>query len=442
MALNGYFGKPGSGKSYSVVEFVVIPALKKGRHVVTNIPLEGELLEQVYGGKVTQLPLDALDDPALPETIPHGAVAVIDECWRRWPSGQKVSNCAKNDLQWLKEHRHRVDSAGNAMQVVLVTQSPSDLASWVRQLIAHSFHMYKLEEVGSKGRFGIKVYAGCPTGDRIPKKSQIRQAYGTYKAEIYQYYKSATQSESIGSDVGDEVAMDKRTSIWGSGEMILIMLAVPLMFLLGGYLLYGYISPKLAKAEVVQEQPISLVNPMPEILPAALSEPAKAAIEIVSAPVNPGVPPPSGMWRLAGTLDRAKNARPDPPGWPSRVGYNVASEDIQQLSSKMHAVAILVGLSGVRYFPLDRCHAYEDGINYFCDVDGERVTPWSGKQALTDNFQKSAGAAPEPARTERSEARSGQVPTQATTSPDNRLTVVADNSRLPRTLRTTQEEHP
>lgn len=69
MSLNGYFGKPGSGKSYSVVEYVVLPALKKGRHVVTNIPLEGELLEQVFGGKVTQLPLDALDDPQLPDLI-------------------------------------------------------------------------------------------------------------------------------------------------------------------------------------------------------------------------------------------------------------------------------------------------------------------------------------------------------------------------------------
>jgi zona occludens toxin len=432
MALNGYFGKPGSGKSYSVVEFVVIPALKKGRHVITNIPLEGDLLEQVFGGTVTQLPLDALDNPDLPELIPHGAVAVIDECWRRWPSGQKVSNCSKTDLQWLKEHRHRVDADGNAMQVVLVTQSASDLALWVRQLIAHSFHMYKLEEVGSKGRFGIKVYTGCPTGDRIPKKSQIRQAYGTYKAEIYQYYKSATQSESAGCDVGDEVAMDKRTSIWGSGEMILIMLAVPLMFVLGGYLLYGYITPKLADPDVVQEEPISLVNPMPELLPAALSEPAAAAVEIVTGPVNPALPSPSGLWRLAGTLDRPKNPRPDPAGWPSRVGYGVQPDAFER--HDMQPVAILVSLSGVRYFPLDRCHAYEDGINYYCDVDGERVTPWSGKQALTDNFQKSAGAAPEPARTEQREARTGQVPAQATTATDNRFTVVSDNSRLPRTL--------
>lgn len=229
MALNAYFGKPGSGKSYSVVEYVVLPALQKGRHVVTNIPLESELLGQVYGGKVTQLPLDALDNPDLPDLIPHGAVAVIDECWRRWPSGQKVSAASKNDLQWLKEHRHRVDAEGNAMQVVLVTQNPADLASWVRNLIAHSFHMHKLDTLGAAGKFGIKVYQGCPYGDRIPKKLIIRESFGTYKPDIYQYYKSATQSESL--DVGDERAMDKRTNIWGSGQMIaiglFILLAIP-----------------------------------------------------------------------------------------------------------------------------------------------------------------------------------------------------------------------
>ncbi|KAA5727860.1 zonular occludens toxin domain-containing protein, partial [Klebsiella pneumoniae] len=37
MAIILYFGVPGSGKSYEVVNSRVIPALKEGRRVVTNI---------------------------------------------------------------------------------------------------------------------------------------------------------------------------------------------------------------------------------------------------------------------------------------------------------------------------------------------------------------------------------------------------------------------
>lgn len=367
MALNLYAGRPGSGKSYSVVEYVVIPALKKGRHVVTNIPLRDELLTQVYGGQVTQLPLDALDNPELPDLVPHGAVVIVDECWNRWPSGQKVSNAPKNDLHWLKEHRHRVDENGNAMQVILVTQDASDLASWVRKLVAHSFYMTKLEEVGQSKRFSIKVYKGCPTGDRIPSRYLVREALGTYKPEIYQFYSSATQSQTL--DVGDEKVMDKRTNIWGSGSMITTMVFCAFAFIAGPWMMYNYFAPKLEAAEEPPVDQVVLVNPPPdEIAPgAAIAQPSTQP-QVVQAVQYSG-PPASTHWRIAGYL---KRETPEPGKMPSQ--------------------AMLANMSGsVRYFPLDSCKPYPDGIDYSCVVDGELVTPWSGKQGLTQGFKESAG---------------------------------------------------
>jgi len=41
MAIDAYTGMPGHGKSYGVVEHVIIPSLKQGRHVVTNTPAAG-----------------------------------------------------------------------------------------------------------------------------------------------------------------------------------------------------------------------------------------------------------------------------------------------------------------------------------------------------------------------------------------------------------------
>ncbi|MCY1362472.1 hypothetical protein D9M69_491920 [compost metagenome] len=72
--INGYFGNTGSGKSYSVVEYVVIPSLKEDRVIVTNIPLERDLLVSIFGGEIMQLPLDWHEDPDFADKIPHGCV--------------------------------------------------------------------------------------------------------------------------------------------------------------------------------------------------------------------------------------------------------------------------------------------------------------------------------------------------------------------------------
>ncbi len=396
MAANGYFGKPGSGKSYSVVEYVVIPALKKGRHVVTNIPLEEELLVQVFGGQITQLPLDALDNPDLPDLIPHGAVAVIDECWRRWPSGQRVAHAAKNDLQWLKEHRHRVDTEGNAMQVVLVTQDPADLASWVRKLITHSFHMHKLDTVGAAGKFGIKVYLGCPTGERIPAKYLVREAFGSYKPEIYQYYRSATQSQTL--DVGDEKAMDRRANIWTSGGMIATLLFVAMAVPTGLWSLsyfFGMAERAEAKQAAITAPGARLQAPALAPLPSvAASGNVAASAAPAAAPVVSAGPLPSSLWRVSGYLKR-KSGPDQPPlaEWSSRAGYGLQADQGEgeaRSNNWLEDQAILTSLAGMRTVPLSACVQYPNSVHYYCDLDGERVTPWTGQQGLS----RTVGAQP------------------------------------------------
>lgn len=388
MALNGYFGQPGSGKSYSVVEYVVIPALKRGRHVVTNIPLEGELLVQVYGGSVTQLPLDVLDREQLADLLPHGCVAVIDEVWRRWPSGQKVHRADKRDLQLLKEHRHRVDSEGNAMQVVLVSQSPGDLAMWVRQLIAHSFHMDKMDTVGLAGKFSIKVYKGCPVGDRIPAKLLVRDAVGTYREEVYQYYRSATQSQASDLSVGDEKAIDKRANVWGSWQMKAILLFIPFSIFCGGYLLTYFFGMAERKAEQQQaraasEAPARLVAPP---LPPVPVGDAPAAERAVSEPARPLQPALSGTWRVVGYAQGAdKNLPADPAAWGNVTGYGQKPETAGDDTSRwLGDLVVLKSWGGMRTVPANQCQRMEASRDYSCVIDGELVTPWSGQQGASE----------------------------------------------------------
>ncbi|WP_237562498.1 zonular occludens toxin domain-containing protein [Glutamicibacter soli] len=390
MALNGYFGRPGSGKSYSVVEYVIIPALTKGRHVVTNIPLEEELLVQVYGGKITQLPLDALDHPDLADLLPNGCVAVLDEVWRRWPSGQKANQASHADLRILKEHRHRVDADGNAMQVVLVTQDPSDLASWVRKLIAHSFMMKKLDTIGAAKRFSIQVFEGCHTGTP-PKRFQVREAVGTYRPEIYRFYRSATQSQSSDLSVGDERAMDKRANVWTSGGMITILAFVPLALIGGLWLGYDYVSSKLQPAdEVVQvQQPKRIEAPPLAPIPGTVSAPGAAHLEQKPVPVPPPAPSaeplPSPTWRIVGYIKRKDADAPETAqAWASERGYNVPPEETHGDSRRWKEdQAILRGMAGMRTVSLSACKRFPNSVEYYCDLDGERVTPWTGQQGLS-----------------------------------------------------------
>ncbi|WP_347506580.1 zonular occludens toxin domain-containing protein [Pseudomonas anguilliseptica] len=215
MAIEAYVGLPGHGKSYGVVEHVVLPSIMEGRHVVTNIPLEVDEIIADYGttgSQITQLPEDWFERADLADFIPNGSVLILDELWRRWPSGLKANQASLPDKSLLAEHRHRVDASGRSMRVVLVTQDLSQLAAWVRILVEQTYKMTKLTAIGATKKYRVDIYLGAPTGQNIPKSKLIRQTFGQYKKEIYRYYSSATQSAT--GTVGDESKADKRGTVW------------------------------------------------------------------------------------------------------------------------------------------------------------------------------------------------------------------------------------
>jgi zona occludens toxin len=379
MAIDAYTGLPGAGKSYGVMEHVIMPSLEEGRHILTNIPLELDLLREKYPDCVVeQMQVGWENDPDWADTVPNGCVLVVDEVWRRWKSGQKVSNCNPKDLELLKEHRHRVDEKGNSMRVVLVTQNAGDLASWVRDLVATLYVMEKLDHAGLSKRFKVDIYRGCPTGKKIPENLKTRTTYGTYKKEIYQYYKSATQSKT--GDVGDESKADKRGSMWRSPVLWFYLVGGPILIGIALWYLNGLVNKyeKPKKPDAVQ------VNPMPEDLKPkpAMTTIAAAGVPISSVQAAPAQsnPMPSSNWRVVGFLKRGTNYQNR--GTDARVG-----EFMQDTVILAHA------LGGLRYLPATECTQYSDKINYWCDVDGERATPWSGRSGVTTALPRTATTA-------------------------------------------------
>lgn len=329
MAIHAYVGKPGHGKSYGTVEHVVIPSLKQGRHVVTNIPLNADSLLAEFGGNISQLPEDWHESDDLSDLLPPGCVAIIDECWRRWPAGVQSNHALKTDKSLLAEHRHRVDDKNNSMRFVLVTQDLAQISSWVRLLIENTYRIRKM----SKRAYKVEIYNGYVTGDSPPKSKLVRTTGGTFKKDIYGHYKSATQSST--GEVGDESSADGRASYLRSYGLWAFLGGGFLCLIIGIY----FVSAFLSREKTDSKQ-------------------APQAVQHIAPRAKPVEPPISTTWRLMGFVHPSK---PDP-------NYRGISE----------ALAIISDINGnTRYVSFRHCRYTEDFTETYCDVDGSRITSWA-----------------------------------------------------------------
>lgn len=384
MAIEAYVGLPGHGKSYGVVQHVIIPSIKEGRHVVTNIPLQTDDLIADFGGpgaQITQLPEDWFEREDMSDFIPAGSVAVLDELWRRWPAGLKANNALLTDKALLAEHRHRVDGQGRSMRIVLVTQDLSQVASWVRILVEQTYKMTKLTAIGSTKKFRVDIYLGAPTGQNIPKSRLIRQTFGQYKKEIYRYYSSATQSAT--GTVGDESKADRRGTIWRSPVIIFsivgpLTLGPLLLWWLYGYFMSGFGLVEQLEPAVVDELTIDagLVNPPPPALVAT----APQVVEVQAAPPSLSN---STIWRVAGFIEASKGKGAPSAIWPSESAYGGSSETQPKGDWLPDLVILQSDLFGLRYELASNCTRLADRRSWQCEIDGSIVTPWTGRGDAT-----------------------------------------------------------
>lgn len=354
MAIDAYTGRPRSGKSYSVVKNVILPSLKEGRHVYTNIPLT-QLAHDEFPGMIHQLEPDWYDDKELFDKTPNGTVVVLDEVWRRWPKGMNANSIPKRDKAFLAEHGHLVDDMGRTTRVILVTQDLDQLSNFCLTLIDKTYQSHKLDALGASSKFRVDIYEGAAKGQRPPKTQFIRSTYDSYSDKVYKYYRSATKSET--DDVGDESRADKRSSIWKSPFLIFSLVAPFIVIPLGVWYLSGLFSSGLGvvkeipvEAPAVSALPASdLTNPPPPGFPVASS------VVVQVEPQPPAEPVESERWRSGGFIR-----------W-----------DLARNGTMVDAVMLTDGAATV-YMALADCEPVSLGYQYRCLFQGEWVTPWSG----------------------------------------------------------------
>jgi zona occludens toxin len=217
--INGLEGIPGSGKSYEGVVFHVLEALKQGRLVITNLPLNIDMFAALDPGYRDLIELrtrpakqlgdwdatDIAERPAFqlwtdkePVDPPvsvftfgtvwdfystwrgpkgQGPLYVIDECHVSFPK----TGTPDSVVQWFKLHRHF-----NA-DVLLMTQSFRDINQPIAQLIATLIKVRKADILGKADHYIRKVHAGY-------RGAEIQRNERKYEPQYFGLYRSNTQS--------------------------------------------------------------------------------------------------------------------------------------------------------------------------------------------------------------------------------------------------------
>lgn len=367
MSITAYTGLPGAGKSYGVVQHVILPSLEAGRVVVTNIPLNLEAIKKrIPTFKLVQLEKkcpaqDWLDSPS-------GAVIVIDEAWNWWPAGVTADQIPVPQKTFYAEHRHKVGTDGKSTEIVLVTQDLSQICAFVRALVEETFRCVKLTSVGSTNRFRVDCYTGAVTGQTPPKASLMRQMFGKYQADIYACYQSHTQSKT--GLAGMEEKADKRGTIFGSWTMkasaaAILLLPVAIYFAVHALTGFRQQVTKVPEAKrSAAPAPVTAPQPMPRpILPPPSAIPVAADTPALLPPPDnsPKGPKLSGSWRIIGTIVRK-----------DRTG-----------------IALLKSPTAQRRVNLTTCEHSGSDLDLKCELDGELVTYYSGD---TGSFASAAVA--------------------------------------------------
>jgi len=184
MAVYAYLGLPGSGKSFHVVKDTILKALKQGRRVFHNLPLNYDVIEGVefhigcLRRKLISINQDFL--LSLPEhkSILTGSLLVIDEAHETFFSGDKIKdNELRNFWTW---HRHL------KMDIVVLTQDADNLAKIIKGVVALRYEFRNMSFLGFSKNYEIRQYEG------MSGKVQIGIKRGRFEKKYFPYYESVT----------------------------------------------------------------------------------------------------------------------------------------------------------------------------------------------------------------------------------------------------------
>jgi zona occludens toxin len=226
--INLTLGQPGGGKSYEAVAFHIIPAIVRGRKVITNLSLNVDVFEQYFPGarQLIEIRGAVFTESGLVrpfslashygDTWKHpedgvGPLYVIDECHLALP----LRGTPVGVEEWYSLHRHEL------ADVLLITQSYGKINKAIRDLVQLVYRCKKATAFGSSDRYIRKVQDGL-RGEVV--NTSIRK----YEAKYFPLYKSHTLSGAAATEysANDVIPYWKRWPFKGAALMMILAICV------------------------------------------------------------------------------------------------------------------------------------------------------------------------------------------------------------------------
>ncbi|MEZ9897606.1 zonular occludens toxin domain-containing protein [Vibrio breoganii] len=227
-------GRPGGGKSYEAVAFHILPALKDGRKVVTNVTLNIDYLKTVLGDEVESLVVlvDGQLDQFGSTTRPFSQLQDYQDEWRN-ESGQAplfvideahmslpCRGCSVEVLEWYSMHRHY------GADIILMTQNIRKVHRDIKDMVEVHYYCVKNTALGSNKSYTRKVKNGA-NGEVL--NENIRK----YQEKFFKFYQSHTGSNKA---IQEATAKDVKP-IWHHWTVWLsciLLLSGPAVFFFNG----------------------------------------------------------------------------------------------------------------------------------------------------------------------------------------------------------------
>lgn len=242
----GLEGLPRSGKSYTCVKDHIIPALRAGRRVVSNI----EGLNPVEIAKLIEKPVDEIesllvhienhDVRILHEIVLFGDLVCVDECHTFWPLDRKP--LSDEAVQFFAMHGHM------NLDIVLMTQLFSEVHRSVVARLERKNSYTKKSVIGKPNDCHVNFYQQNISGGRL-KWIKIDSKTFTYDPQYFPCYSSFYKNDQ-GKDGGQDYA------VYGSDEAKFWSFKMKFMvfFMIAATIISGFVFIKFLKGGDLVEQ--------------------------------------------------------------------------------------------------------------------------------------------------------------------------------------------
>ncbi len=345
MPINAYTGLMGSGKSYECVTSVIVPAIKNGRRVVTNVDGIDNDAIRAYCQEKWSIEPDKLgsvvhcsnNDVHKSDFLPFGEnvdtfcqpgdMICIDEAWRFWGTDCKL--LAEHKI-FFREHRHFAHPETKVTcDLVLMVQDIGDLHRTLKVVVEITFKTTKIKTLGWDKTYRVEMWEGY----KLTVKGRVSVENKRYDADIFPLY-SSYQGGS-----GKEMRVDDRQNVLKSPKLWISAFCITAMLFFGIRHITSLFSGERYKEKNKDKSNATATNGQP-------TKPVNSAqaSQSQTKPTNDV----SDQWRIVGQY---------------QVGH----------------VAMIVISNEQGRVRLEHPSAFQNtGMAMVGDVDGQRIMHWSG----------------------------------------------------------------